>query len=267
MYDISIAGNYRRDVEGGFLIEGVTILAEGIWNGTMYSAMELAKAATKWRDNTVWNRHYEDKSRDESNRIGVLKNQHFSYDRIIADVFLSDGTVEGREMIDLVKTNEIRGISVEHIDICNDSVSTNISFLGAAIVPVPACSICNLSKGENYMDEKELEKLKDTVAELAKSIETGDTKELKTTVADLATAVKELKSVDIAPIAEQAKKDAQTISELKTTVCELSETVKKQDDIVTRLKDEPVTNLGQIEPIEDTYAEITISKDGITRRM
>jgi hypothetical protein len=263
MYDISLAGNYRRDVEGGYLIEGVTILAEGVWNGTPYTAIELAKAATKWRDNTVWNRHYDDKSRDETNRVGMLKNQHFSYDRIVSDVFLSNSTPEGREMIELVKNDEINGISVEHIDKTVNGISTEISFLGAAIVPVPGCSICQLNKGENYMDEEELNKLKGTVAELAKSVEDGNTDKLQESVTELAADVKALKGVDVdAVVKEQSEKDAKTISGMETRIKEL----EAMEVRLKKLEDEPVTSLAKDSDIEDTYAEIVISKDGINRR-
>jgi len=264
MYDVSLAGNYRRDVDGGYLIEDVTILAEGVWNGTPYTAIELAKAVTKWRDNTVWNRHYEDKSRDESNRVGSLRNQHFSYDKIVADVFLSDSTPEGREMIGQVKSNEINGISVEHVDKIVNGISTEISFLGAAIVPVPGCSICQLSKEEEVMDEKELDKLKGTVAELAKSVKEGNTDELQKSVAELAAEVEELKSVDIdAVVKEQSKKDAEKIDAMGARIKEL-ESIEVR---LKKLEDEPVTSLAKDTGIDDTYAEIAVTKDGINRRM
>lgn len=264
MYNVSLAGNYRRDVDGGFLIEGVTVLAEGVWNGTPYTATELAKAATKWRDNSVWNRHYDDKSRDESNRVGLLKNQHFSYDRVIADVFLSDSTPEGREIIDQVKNDEINGISVEHVDSMVNGISTEISFLGAAIVPVPGCSVCQLSKEEKHMDEKELDKLKGTIAELAKSVEEGNTDKLQESVTELAADVKALKSVDVeAVVKEQSAKDAKKISDMESRIKEL-EAIEVR---LKKLEDEPVKSLAQDSGIEDTYANTVISKDGITRRM
>lgn len=263
MYDISLAGNYRRDVEGGFLIEGVTILAEGVWNGNLYSALELAKGATKWRDNTVWNRHYNDKSRDESNRIGVLKNQHFSFDSIIADVFLSNKTREGREMIDLVKSNKIGGISVEHVDTNINNKSTDIIFLGAAIVPDPGCTICNLSKGEAInMDEKDLETLKQTVAELAKSVETNDTKALHAKISDLEATVKAIPSIDLTPITDQAKKDAQTIKDLEQKVKDMGALESRLE----KIEKQPVKSLQVDAELDNTYADIMITKDGITRR-
>ena len=182
---------------------------------------------------------------------------------IILCVFLSNNTPEGRDMIDLVKNDEINGISVEHVDTVVNGISTEISFLGAAIVPVPGCSICQLSKEEISMDEKELEKLKGTIAELAKSVEEGNTGELKKSVTELAAEVKELKSVDIdAVVKEQSKKDADKISNLESRIKELGDMEAR----IKKIEEDPVTSLAKDSGIEDTYTDIVISKDGINRR-
>ena len=223
------------EVDGGLLIENVTLLAQGTWNGIDYEAEDLAIAANKWRDNTVWNRHYEDKQRDETNRIGFLSNQRFNTDRIVGDVFLSNETPEGREMIALVKEHKVKGVSVEHVDNQIGNKSTDISFLGIAVVPEPACNICQLSKEVPEMEQVEFDKLKDTVAAQQ----------------DIIT---ELKKVDVdAIVKEQSRKDGIKIAELEKKITELENT--------------PVVNTQTDSTIEDSYAGIMISSEGINRRV
>ena len=253
MYEMEWPEN-GHDVEGGYLTENCNILVEGRWNGTKYTSLELAKAANKWRDNAVWNRHYEGKQRDETNRIGILKNQHFDYDRIVGDVFLSNSTPEGRDMIALVKDHKVNGISVEHVDTTINGIATDISFLGLAIVPQPACNICNLSKKELNMKQEDFDKLSDTVTQLGKNVEGLSTEKLQDTVADIAKDVKELGKVDVdAIVKEQSRKDQKVISALEARVKELEDTPQGNGSVHTDLV--------------DSYAGLSIDPQGISRRM
>lgn len=255
MYEMEWPEN-GHDVEGGYLTENCNILVEGVWNGTQYTSLELAKAANKWRDNSVWNRHYEGKQRDETNRIGIVKNQHFEYDRIVGDVFLSNSTPEGRDMIALVKDHKVNGISVEHFDITIEGIATDISFLGLAIVPEPACKICNLSKNtkELNMEQKDFDKLSDTVTELGKSVKGMSNDKLQDTVADLAKDVKELGKLDVdAIVKEQSRQDLKVIAALEARVKEL--------------EDLPVGNGSVPLDLVDSYASLTIDTQGVSRRM
>ena len=242
-----------HDVEGGYLTENCNILVEGRWNGIKYTSLELAKAANRWRDNAVWNRHYEGKQRDETNRIGLLKNQHFGFDRIVGDVFLSNSTPEGRDMISLVKDHKVNGISVEHVDTTVNGIATDISFLGLAIVPKPACNICNLSKKEFNMEQKDFDKLSDTVTELGKSVEGLSTEKLQDTVADLAKDVKELGKLDVDAIVKgQSRKDQKVIAALSARVKELEDTPQGNGSVPTDLV--------------DSYAGLSFDQ-GVSRRM
>lgn len=221
----------RQDVAGGYLIKGVTLLAEGTWNGIHYRASVLDSSQYSWRDNSIWNRHYKDKQRTEKNRIGFIRNQHYEDKSIKGDVFLSNSTDEGKEMIHFVRTNQINGISVEHVSKDIGDVAVDISFLGAAIVPDPACTICQLSKEDIKLEQKDFDKLNDTVTELAKS-------------------VKELTEVDVKNIVEeQSKKDKKTIEEL-------SARLKKLESI-------PKTNNTTITGLKDNYADIATGKGSI----
>ena len=255
MYEMEWPEN-GHDVEGGYLTENCNILVEGVWNGIKYTSLELAKAANKWRDNTVWNRHYEGKQRDETNRIGILKNQHFEYDRIVGDVFLSNSTPEGRDMIALVKDHKVNGISVEHVDATVDGIATDISFLGLAIVPEPACNICNLSKNtkEFKMEQKDFDKLSDTVTELGKSVKGMSNDKLQDTVADLAKDVKELGKLDVdAIVKEQSRQDLKVIAALEARVKELEDTPEGSHS-------EPFIG-------KEIHADLLIDTQGISRRM
>lgn len=244
-----------RDVEGGYLTEDCNILVEGTWNGTKYTPMELALAANAWRDNSVWNRHYEGKQRDESNRIGILKNQHFDYNRIVGDVFLSNATPEGRDMIALVKDHKVNGISVEHADIEIDGVATQISFFGLAIVPEPACNICHLSKNEeNDMKQEDFDELSNTVKELGKSVDGLSTEKLQEAVSDLVEDVKDLGKIDVeAIVKEQSRKDAKKITGLELRIKEL--------------EDLPEGNGAPAIDLVDVSAGYVFDAQGITRRM
>lgn len=222
----------RQDVDGGYLIKGVTILAEGNWNGIEYRDSVLDSSQYNWRDNSIWNRHYEGRQRDEKNRIGLIRNQHYEDRSIKGDVFLSDLTDEGKEMIHFVRTNQINGISVEHVSRDIGDVAVDISFLGAAIVPTPACTICQLSKEEYELKQEDFDKLSDTVTELAKS-------------------VKELTTVDVKNIVkEQSDKD-------KKIITELTERIKKLEKV-------PKTNNVTVTNLKDGYADIATAKGAIS---
>lgn len=209
----------RQDVAGGYLIKNVTILAEGNWNGIEYRASVLDNSQYNWRDNSIWNRHYEGKQRTEKNRIGLIRNQHYEDRSIKGDVFLSDKTDEGKEMIHFVRNNQINGISVEHVSRDIGDVAVDISFLGAAIVPTPACTVCQLSKEDLKLKQEDFDKLNDTVTELAKS-------------------VKELTEVDVKNIVkEQSEKDKKTIDELSARIKKLESVPKTPNTTVTGLKD------------------------------
>lgn len=209
----------RQDVDGGYLIQDVTILSEGNWNDIEYRASVLESSQYNWRDNTIWNRHYEGRQRDEKNRIGIIKNQHYDNGAIKGDVLLSNGTDEGIEMIHFVRTNQINGISVEHLSQDIGDVATDISFLGAAIVPTPACTICQLSKEEDELKQEDFDKLSNTVTELAKS-------------------VKELTTVDVKNIVkEQSEKDQKVITELTARLKKLEDLPKTSTTTITNLSD------------------------------
>ena len=85
------------------------------------------------------------------------------------------------------------------------------------------------------MDEKEFNKLKDTVAEQQ----------------DIIT---ELKKVDVdAIVKEQSRKDGIKITELEKKITELENT--------------PVVNTAVESDIDDTYAGVLVSSEGIHRRV
>lgn len=200
----------RQEVPGGYLIKDVPLIVEGTWNGCVYSARELQDSAYSWRDNSVWDRHFEGRQRDESNRVGIISNQRYENGAILGDVLLSNKTPEGRDIIHFVQSNQLNGISVEHVGTYKQNgssvIASEISFMGAAVVPTPACTVCQLSKKELAMEQKEFDKLNDTVAELAKS-------------------VKELTKVDVETIVkEQSAKDLKTIAELEARIKKIEKT-------------------------------------------
>ena len=220
----------RQEVEGGYLITGVPLLVAGVWNGITYTPEELRLSANNWRDNSVYNRHYEGMQRDESNRIGHIRNQRYENEAILGDVFLSNESDNGKEMIHYVKTNQINGMSVEHVgayaEVDSKVIAYDISFWGAAVVPTPACTVCQLSMEELNMKQEDFDKLSDTVAELAKG-------------------VTELTKVDVESIVKaQSEKDGKIITEL-------SARIKKLENI-------PDPGTPAAVGIEDSYADIVV---------
>jgi len=203
----------RQDVDGGLLVAGVPIIAEGTWNGINYTPEELSKSVHSWRDNTLWNRHYSGEERNERNIIGYIQNKRFEDGAILGDIFISDNSIEGTDMISLVKSNKVNGISVEHLSVDKmvdgRMVATEISFLGAAIVPNPACEPCQLSKNnpeDKTMVNEDITKLQDIVAELSDKVD----KLLKVDVDDV--------------VKEQSRKDSKVIADLEVRIVELEKT-------------------------------------------
>ena len=208
----------NRDFSDGILtISGVKILAAGTWNGTVYTANELERSLDHWRDNSLFDRHYEQTERDEENRIGYITNKRFEDNAIVGDLVISNAEV-------IENINDYNGVSVEHI-YDNYDGKTDISFLGAALVPTPACSVCQLGKKKEIkMEQKDFDKLNDQVAELAQEVE-------KLTKVDVDTVVK-----------EQSRKDSKIISDLEARVNELENT--------------PVTNTSSDSDLVDVYASV-----------
>ena len=188
----------RQEVPGGYLIKDVPLIVDGTWNGITYSAKELCAAKHNWRDNSVWNRHFEGEQRDETNRIGIINNQRYENGAILGDILLSNTTQEGKDIIHFVQSHQLNGISVEHVGHYNQVGSkthaTEISFLGAAVVPTPACVVCQLSKKELSMEQEKFEKLEDTVSELANSIRELTSDDVKSLVTKQASVITELKA-------------------------------------------------------------------------
>ena len=77
---------------------------------------------------------------------------------------------------------------------------------------------------------------------------------LKDTVAEQQDIITELKKVDVdAIVKEQARKDGIKITELENKITELENT--------------PVVNTQVESDIDDTYASVTVSSEGINRRV
>lgn len=232
-YTIDLSSN-RQYCNKGLLIKDVKILAEGVWNGRNYTASELQKAVDNWRDNSLFDRHFENEQRDETNRVGYVTNQHFADNAIMGDVFISNET--GQHMIDQI--DNVNGISVEHLSSTFEGDEVDICFLGAAIVPTPACEICNLSKENTTMDTEER----------------AEFDELNSKVSELAKTIEELTKTDVdAVVKEQSKKDSLVIANLEKRIKELEDT--------------PVQATQNVESVDDSYANFVVERGEVSRRL
>lgn len=210
-YTMELSSN--RDFSDGILtISGVKILAAGTWNGNVYTANELERSLDHWRDNSLFDRHYEQTERDEENRVGYITNKRFEDNAIVGDLVISNAEV-------IENINDYNGVSVEHI-YDNYDGKIDISFLGAALVPTPACSVCQLGKKKEIkMEQKDFDKLNDQVAELAQVVE-------------------KLTKVDVdAVVTEQSRKDNKIISDLEARVNELENTPQQNMIVASDIED------------------------------
>lgn len=217
----------NRDFSNGELtISDVKILAAGTWNGVVYTANELERSLDHWRDNSLFDRHYEQTERDESNRVGYITDKRFEDNAIVGNLVISNAEV-------IKNIDDYNGISVEHV-YDNYDGKIDISFLGAALVPVPACSVCQLNKEIDKMENGKIDKLSDQVAELAKEVD-------------------KLTKVDVdAVVTEQSRKDSKVINGLT--------------ERITELEKQPVQNTTVVSGIVDSYADIVHSNGETYRR-
>lgn len=230
----------RQETDNGYLISDVALLAEGVWNGITYNETELQKAT--WINNHLLDKHTDDKG-EGATIIGDITNQRFEDGAVKGDIFISNNTEQGKEMIELVKNNQINGISVEHsgnsYQAGDNVLSTDITFQSAAIVQQPACNPCRLSKENKQMSENEIVKLEDF-------------NKLLDTVAEQGETIKKLSEVDVdAVIAVQSRKDLKVIDGLK--------------EQITKLENTPVQNtVVEVEGVEPyagySYERGTVSK-------
>ena len=232
----------RLETDDGLLISDVAILAEGTWNGVVYTESELSKAV--WQGTDILDQHTDD-NMDGANTIGYIDNQRFENGAVMGDIHLSNSTEEGAKMIDSILNNEINGISVEHKGVTYEAgsnlISTDITFLSAAIVPKPACNPCRLSKNKEIkMEPKDIDKFVDTVSKL------------EDTVAEQGETIKKLSEVDV---------DAVVANEVR----KLNKTIDEQKEQITKLENTPVQNtVVEVEGTEP-YAGYNYERGTVTR--
>jgi len=113
------------EVDGYKVIEGVTLLSEGIWVdsnvGTplKYSADRLKEFADNWEDNRLWSAHTGGLPRPITQWIGEIKNPRVESKALKGDLWFHMNTQESRDTFELVKAG-IEGkikptsFSIEH---------------------------------------------------------------------------------------------------------------------------------------------------------
>lgn len=185
---VSLSGG--QDVEdlpdGGLLIRSVKMLAEGTWTDSalqtplFYPSATLRKDAANWKDDALWSRHSGGMPRSITDRIGLIENQHFADDAVVADLRYHGATQASRDTISLIKEARSRGadiwVSVEHggAESWNaDEMrweASSIDFYGAAVVNRGACKICTLPRSNEAGDDDNMDELKKQLATLTDQV-------------------------------------------------------------------------------------------------
>lgn len=149
-----------QEVDGGLLVKNVTLLASGTWTDSsvgsplFYPESTLEKYAENWIDRSVWARHAGKVPRSIIEKIGEVKNPHYSNGGVVGDLFLHGVTQASRDTIELIKAGLVNAVSVEHggEEIYNKArnryESSSIIFGGLAIVNRGACSTCVINNEE-----------------------------------------------------------------------------------------------------------------------
>lgn len=155
--DFILAPEKIDTLEGGLLIKGVKLLAEGEWTDSavqtplFYPAKTLAKDAHNWLDTSVWSRHTGGVPRSITDKVGEIRNPHFEDNAVVGDVYLHGLTAASRDTIELVKSKMANYVSVEHggderyNPESKRMEAQNLFFTGLAIVNRGACARCRIN--------------------------------------------------------------------------------------------------------------------------
>lgn len=244
IHDLS-AAKLSTDTDGSLTIPGVILLAAGTWTdsnfGTplTYSEGVLNEYAENWADNPLWCRHGGGSPRSITDKIGEIVNQRYNAGKVIGDLILHGKTQTSRDTIELITSELVNAISVEHGGRERWDPDTNayqaeeIIFYGAAIVNKGACSVCTINNEASRS-----------------SAEANDMeiKELETKLAEAEGKIKEL---------SEASATKETLSELEAKITDLAGTAVKIKELEEKLAaiegSEKITELeGRIEKIEKT---------------
>jgi len=143
-YDTTTLSQY----EDFRIYKNATILTPGEWTDcitrspVVYSASELEKSATNWKENYLDLDH----SFSVNDRIGFVKNPHAEKGCVKADLYILKGTQSGDDTIRKIDCGLVNGVSAElttndRYDYKTDKyIAEDLCFLGAGIVTSPACN-------------------------------------------------------------------------------------------------------------------------------
>lgn len=159
---MSALGNFEDLPDGGFVVHGVKLLAEGDWTDSMaqtplyYTKDALREFATNWADNGVWSRHTGGMPRNITDKVGEVLNPRYSQNdsAVVGDLYLHGKTQQSRDTIALIKAKQANYVSVEHggAEAYNKETRRNESksliFTGLAIVNRGACGKCTIRSNE-----------------------------------------------------------------------------------------------------------------------
>jgi hypothetical protein len=130
------------------IYKNATILAPGEWTDcithspVVYSAKELEKSATNWKENYLDLDH----SFAVNDRIGYVRNPHADNGCVKADLYIFKKVQAGKDVIEKIDIGLVNGVSAElttqdRYDFSTDKyMAEEIVFLGAAICCYGACA-------------------------------------------------------------------------------------------------------------------------------
>jgi len=129
------------------IYRNATILTPGEWTDSItrepvvYSASELEKSATNWKENYLDLDHLF----NVDNRIGYVMSPHAEKGEVKADLYILRNTQKGDDTIKKIDVGLVNGISAELTTTDRYNFSDNkyyandIVYFGAAVCCMPAC--------------------------------------------------------------------------------------------------------------------------------
>ena len=262
---------------GDLLIKDAPLLAEGEWIDSAvktplyYTAKALEQFAGNWTKKTGHNRHLKGQPRDESNRVSEAINPHYGqfqddtgavHNAVLSDILVYGSTPSGRAMQELIRTKNIKFLSVEHggDERWNPATSrmetATLEFYGYAHVNKGACAVCRVNEAAEPAQE----------AEHPVIVPEDNSMEVKELEAQVATLTKELSEIKAAKPAVVTVDVPKELAALPAVIKELADgmaAVSKRIDALEKDGTPATSTTKELEAMPEFYIPVDRKKGTI----